>query len=46
VDWTFLPYRWISVQSVENPAKWMNVLTQPIATAAATRAVPPAVTTN
>jgi len=46
VDWASLPYRWISVQSAENPAKWMNVLTQPIATAAAIRAVPPAVTTN
>jgi predicted transglutaminase-like cysteine proteinase len=33
VDWSYLPYRWISVQSQQSPVRWMSVLSQPIATA-------------
>jgi predicted transglutaminase-like cysteine proteinase len=46
VDWTVLPYRWISVQSAARPATWLSVLAPPIATAAANRAAKSAVTTN
>lgn len=26
VDWTRLPYRWISIQSPESPAKWLSIV--------------------
>jgi len=39
VDWTALPYRWVSVQSQESPVRWVSILSQPIATADASKAV-------
>ncbi len=38
VDWTYLPYRWISMQSPTSPVKWLSVLAQPINTADASHA--------
>jgi predicted transglutaminase-like cysteine proteinase len=32
VNWTALPYRWISMQSPTSPVRWVSILTQPIAT--------------
>jgi predicted transglutaminase-like cysteine proteinase len=46
VDWTDLPYRWISLQSAARPATWLSVIASPIATVAANRVTPHAVTTN
>jgi len=46
VDWTDLPYRWTSLQSAARPATWLSVLALPIATVAANRVTPHAVTTN
>ena len=34
VDWSVLPYRWVSVQSPQSPVRWVSILSQPIATAA------------
>lgn len=39
VDWTALPYHWISVQNQRNPLQWVSILSQPIATADASAAV-------
>ena len=39
VDWSYLPYRWNSVQSQQSPVRWMSVLSQPIATADASNVV-------
>ncbi len=33
VDWTTLPYHWISVQSQQSPVRWVSILSEPIATA-------------
>lgn len=46
VDWTYLPYHWISVQSPTSPVKWVSVLSQPINTADASHATQPASTTR
>ena len=37
VDWSVLPYRWISVQSQQSPVRWVSILSQPIATADASK---------
>ena len=42
VDWTALPYRWISMQSAESPTRWLGILSRPVATAAAEPASSPA----
>lgn len=46
VDWTSLPYRWVSIQTQASPVQWVSILSAPIATADA-RAVleksPPAI---
>jgi len=39
VDWSALPYRWISVQSQQSPVRWVSILSQPIATADASAAM-------
>jgi predicted transglutaminase-like cysteine proteinase len=39
VDWSTLPYRWVSVQSQQSPVRWMSVLSRPIATADASAAM-------
>jgi predicted transglutaminase-like cysteine proteinase len=39
VDWSALPYHWISLQSQQSPLRWVSILSQPITTADAT---PPA----
>jgi len=39
VDWTRLPYRWVSVQTAQNPARWVSILSTPVATADATAAL-------
>lgn len=31
VDWTDLPYRWVSMQSPTSPVRWVSVLAAPIA---------------
>jgi predicted transglutaminase-like cysteine proteinase len=33
LDWSELPYRWISMQSPQSPVQWLRVLSRPIATA-------------
>ena len=40
VDWSALPYRWISMQSAASPARWLAVVAQPITTADASAVVP------
>jgi predicted transglutaminase-like cysteine proteinase len=39
VDWSVLPYHWVSVQSQQSPVRWVSVLSQPIATADASKAM-------
>lgn len=39
VDWSTLPYRWVSVQSQQSPVRWLSVLSRPIATADASVAL-------
>jgi predicted transglutaminase-like cysteine proteinase len=39
VDWTALPYRWVSIQSQDSPVRWVSVLSQPIATADASKLI-------
>jgi predicted transglutaminase-like cysteine proteinase len=39
VDWSVLPYHWISVQSRQSPARWVSILSQPITTADASAAL-------
>lgn len=47
VDWSALPYRWVSVQSPTSPLRWLTVLAQPINTADASQVMaPPASTTR
>jgi predicted transglutaminase-like cysteine proteinase len=46
VDWTFLPYRWIAMQSAENPVKWVSIVARPFSTAAANDASPPDIAAN
>jgi len=46
VDWTYLPYRWVSVQSPSSPVKWLSVLAQPINTADASHLAQPVSTTR
>ena len=41
VDWSALPYRWVSVQSPASPVRWLAVVAQPITTADASSAMPP-----
>ncbi len=36
VDWSALPYHWISLQSQQSPLRWVSILNQPITTADAT----------
>jgi predicted transglutaminase-like cysteine proteinase len=33
VDWSTLPYHWVSVQTQQSPVRWVSVLSRPIATA-------------
>ena len=33
VDWTVLPYRWVSMQSQASPARWLRVTGKSVATA-------------
>src|SRR5262249_42215483 len=42
VDWSVLPYHWISIQSPLSPVRWVSILSQPIATADASKLLPPA----
>jgi predicted transglutaminase-like cysteine proteinase len=42
VDWSALPYHWISVQSQESHVRWVSVLSQPITTADASTVIRPA----
>ena len=44
VDWSVLPYHWISVQSPLSPVRWVSVLSRPIATADASKVLGPAPT--
>jgi predicted transglutaminase-like cysteine proteinase len=37
VDWSMLPYRWISIQSPQNFVRWVSILSQPITTADASK---------
>src|SRR6516225_8507149 len=30
VDWSSLPYHWVSVQSQQSPVRWLSILSQPI----------------
>jgi predicted transglutaminase-like cysteine proteinase len=39
VDWSVLPYHWVSVQSQQSPVRWVSILSQPIATADASRVI-------
>jgi predicted transglutaminase-like cysteine proteinase len=39
VDWSVLPYHWVSVQSQQSPVRWVSILSQPIATADASKAM-------
>jgi len=39
VDWSVLPYHWISVQTQQSPVRWVGILSQPIATADASKAI-------
>ena len=39
VDWTYLPYHWVSVQTQQSPVRWVSILSQPIATADASAVV-------
>ena len=39
VDWSVLPYRWVSVQSQQSPVRWVSILSQPIATADASKVI-------
>jgi predicted transglutaminase-like cysteine proteinase len=43
VDWSVLPYHWVSVQSQQSPVRWVSILSQPIATADASRVIGPPV---
>ena len=45
VDWTALPYRWISIQSAQSPVRWLSILSRPVATAEAEPASKPAPST-
>ncbi len=40
VDWSALPYHWVSIQSPASPLRWLAVLAQPITTADAGTAAP------
>jgi len=44
VDWSYLPYHWISVQSPSSPVKWLSVMAQPINTADASATNQPTTT--
>jgi len=35
VDWTVLPYRWVSMQSQKSPARWLQIVSRRIADATA-----------
>jgi predicted transglutaminase-like cysteine proteinase len=39
VDWSVLPYHWVSVQSQQSPVRWVSILSQPIATADASKVI-------
>jgi len=39
VDWSALPYHWVSVQSQQSPVRWVSILSQPIATADASKVI-------
>jgi predicted transglutaminase-like cysteine proteinase len=39
VDWSSLPYHWVSVQSQQSPVRWLSILSQPIATADASKVI-------
>jgi predicted transglutaminase-like cysteine proteinase len=43
VDWSTLPYRWVSVQSQQSPVRWLSVLSRPVAIADASVSMRPAV---
>jgi predicted transglutaminase-like cysteine proteinase len=43
VDWTVLPYRWISIQSQQSPVQWVSILSRPIVTSDASMVVGPQV---
>jgi predicted transglutaminase-like cysteine proteinase len=44
VDWSVLPYHWISVQSQQSAVRWVSILSRPIATADASKMIGPLVT--
>lgn len=41
VDWSSLPYHWISIQSQQSALRWVSILSQPITTADASSPVRP-----
>ena len=43
VDWTSLPYRWVSIQSQASPVQWVSVQSAPITTADARAVLGPSV---
>lgn len=39
VDWTTLPYRWVSMQSPSSPVRWVSILSAAVAVSDASRVV-------
>jgi predicted transglutaminase-like cysteine proteinase len=40
VDWTALPYRWVSMQSQQNPTRWLQIVSVTAANAGPARSAP------